>query len=359
MYLLGMSLYALLCRHLLFFYPAVPRTASGEGEMYSLPPCFTLIPTFCYYSYGFLRELDLAFGTSPDRDEAHPFHGQTRLAKLNDFATDIHDAMELWALGPHVILVKVISACGLHVFFHQYVADLREWKSENILRTVSASPLLFDMTVMSTSGVIAMPPEVPVRKILPLTTVVNIMHSVKRGTPFVVPPAPGIEQPVMQAQEFLTCRPLKSREPLPLFSFSASFTAPTLPRDSAKYSSSSFSLDRIQPLRGNTSPPAGEARLPPPAVWFRVWMIQTLPCGVSCFRGQNPFVLYLNVRQSGLCCRPDPPVLPTGSVFRISTTLPAGSSTSITTRTDRRMVMCDPENLLEHLQGLLNRTSAT
>ena len=34
-YLLGMSLYALLCRHLLSFDPAVPRTASGEGEMYS------------------------------------------------------------------------------------------------------------------------------------------------------------------------------------------------------------------------------------------------------------------------------------------------------------------------------------
>ena len=124
MYLLGMSLYALLCRHLLSFDPAVPRTVSGEGEMYSLPPCFTLILTFCYYSYGFLRELDLAFGRSPDRDEAHPFHGQTRWAKLNDFAPDIHDAMELWALGPHVILVKVISVCGLHVFFHQYVADL-------------------------------------------------------------------------------------------------------------------------------------------------------------------------------------------------------------------------------------------
>ena len=192
---------------------------------------------------------------------------------------------------------------------------------------------MFDMTVMSTSGVIATPLEVSVRKILPLTTVVNIMHAVSTGTPYVVPPAPGIEQPVMQAREFLTCRPLKSREPLPLFSFSASSPAPMLPRDSAKYSSSSFSLDRFQPLRGNTSPPAGEARLPPPAnmtVWFRVWMIQTLPCGVSCFRSQNPFVLYLHVRQSGLCCRPDPPVLPTGSVFRISTTLPEGSSISAT-----------------------------
>ena len=167
-----------------------------------------------------------------------------------------------------MIFVKVISVCGFHVFFHQYVADLREWKSENVLRTVSASPLMFDMTVMSTSGVIATPPEVPVGNILPLTTVVNFMHAVSRGTPFVVPPAPGIEQPVMQAREFLTCQPLKSREPLPSFSFSASSPAPTLPRDSAKYSSSSFSLDRFQPLRGITSPPVGEARLLPRGFGF-------------------------------------------------------------------------------------------
>ena len=65
-----------------------------------------------YYSYGFLRELDLAFGKSPDRDESHPFHGQTRSAKLNDFVPDVHEAMELWALGPHVILAKVISVAG-------------------------------------------------------------------------------------------------------------------------------------------------------------------------------------------------------------------------------------------------------
>ena len=93
--------------------------------MFSLPPCFKLILTLCYYFYGFLRELDLAFSRSPDRDEALPFHGQTRWVKFKDLALDIHDAMELWALGPHVILVKVISVCGLHVFFHQYEVALR------------------------------------------------------------------------------------------------------------------------------------------------------------------------------------------------------------------------------------------
>ena len=264
MYELDMSLYAPLC-HLLSFGPAVHRTASREGEMFSLPPCFRLILTFCYCFYDFLRELDLGSGRSPDRDEADPFHGQTRWAKLNYFAPDIPDAMDLWALGPHAILVKVISVCRLHVFFHQYVADLRERKSENVLRTVSASPLILDMTVSGTSGVIATPPEVPARKVLPLATGVNILHAVSSGTPFVVPPAPGIERPVMQAHEFLTCRPLKSRQSLPLLSLSVSSSALMLPRYSAKYSSSSFSLDHCQPLRGNTSPPVGEALLPPPA----------------------------------------------------------------------------------------------
>ena len=60
MYELAMSLYAPLCRQLLFFDPAVHRTTSGEGEMFSLPPCFILILTFCYCFYDFLRELQIA-----------------------------------------------------------------------------------------------------------------------------------------------------------------------------------------------------------------------------------------------------------------------------------------------------------
>ena len=56
----------------------------------------------------------------------------------------------------------MIYICGLHVFFHQYVADIRERKSENIFRTVSTSPLVFNMTVMSSSGVIVFASDVPV-----------------------------------------------------------------------------------------------------------------------------------------------------------------------------------------------------
>ena len=250
--------------------------------------------------------------------------------KLNDFAPDIPDAMQLWALRPYAILVKVISVFGLNVFFHQYLADLRERESENVLRTVSASPHIFDLTVRSTSGVIATPPEVHVRNILPLATVVNIMHAVITGMPFVVPPAPGIERPVMQAREFLTCRPLKSRE-----SLHCSVSRPPRPRPRCRetrpsirrlrFHSTVFSLYEGTHLLRQVRPCCRRRQM---TVWFRVWMIQTLPCGVSCFRGQNPLVLCLHVRQSGLCYRPDPPVFPTGSVIRISTTLPEGSSTS-------------------------------
>ena len=175
--------------------------------MFSIPPCFRLILTFCCYFYGFLRELDIAFGRPPDRVKTHSFHGQTRWAKLHDLAPNINDAMELWALESHMILVKVISVCGLHVFFHQYVADLRERKSENVFRTVSTSSLMFHMTVvMHTSGAITMPPEVPVIKILPLTTVVSFIDAVSMVTLFVVPPPPDIERPVMQAQDLSNCR---------------------------------------------------------------------------------------------------------------------------------------------------------
>ena len=47
--------------------------------------------------------------------------------------------MELWALRPQVNWVKVICVCTSHVFFHQYVVDLREGRLENIFRTVSTS----------------------------------------------------------------------------------------------------------------------------------------------------------------------------------------------------------------------------
>ena len=226
--------------------------------------------------------------------------------------------------------MKVISVCRVHVFFHQYVADLREERSGNVLRTFAASPFIFDMTVSSTSGVITTPPESSAGEVQPLNTGVNILHGVNTVS-FIIPPVLGIERPVMQLQEFRTCRTSGSRPSFSLLSLSASSSALTLPRKPAKFSSSSLSIDRSQPLRGTTSPPPGETLLPPPADdCFRVWMIQTLPCGVSRFRGQSPLVPCLHMRRSGMCRQPDPPVLPTGSVFRIYTSLPERSFTSAT-----------------------------
>ena len=107
--------------------------------------------------------------------------------------------------------------------------------------------------------------ESEVEYILPLTTVVSIIDDVSTVTPFVVPAPPDIERPVMQAQELSNCRLIKSRQSSLLISLSASSSALTLPWNPAKFSSSSFSLDRLQPLRGKTLPPTGEALLPPSA----------------------------------------------------------------------------------------------
>ena len=137
--------------------------------------------------------------------------------------------------------------------------------SENVLRTVSALPFIFDVTVGSTSGVITTPAEGLAREVLPRITGVNILHGVNTGTPFVVPPALDIERPVMQLHDFLTYRMPESRQSSLLLSLSASSSALTLPRNPAKFSSSSFSLDRVPPLRGNKSLPVGEALLQPPA----------------------------------------------------------------------------------------------
>ena len=267
-----------------------PRQA--KVKCFSLPPCFRLILTFCFYFYGFLRELDLAFGRPLGRVGTHSFYEQTR------WSQDLNNVMELWALRPHAIFVKMIftlgsrrtfqsdlALCGLHEFLRLNVADIHEGISEKVSGTVSASAFLLDMTVMSLSGVILSPSDVPARQIQPLITVVSIIDVVSTVTPFVVPPPPDIEQLVMQAQDFSNCRLTKSREFLSSSRLSASSPVPMLPRDPAKDSSPFLSLGRVPPLRGDKSPPAGEALLQPRqmTVWFRVWMFQTLPDGVGCF----------------------------------------------------------------------------
>ena len=331
-------------RQLLAFDPAVLQT----------PPFFRLILTFSYCLHEFLREQELETDRAPDTDMTDSFHD-------NVFAPDRRDVRELWAVRPHVNFVKVICVCELHVFFHQYVADLRDersknvvllmsalrdsqpegenyvlqsairtGKSENIFRTISASPLVFNMTVMRRSGAIRISPDVPVGQLQPLTTVVSSTDAGSMVTPFVIPPPPDIEQPCRQLQDFLTCRTPGSRQPSLWCSLSAFSSARTLPRNYQNFrrlrlrlTVSSLSAESRRVRRA--TPCCRRRRM---TVCFQGWILQTLSAVVCRFRGQNTLLLCLHVRRSGLCCQLDPPVLPTGSVVRISTTLPEGSLTS-------------------------------
>ena len=214
-------------------------------------------------------------------------------------------------------------------------------RSGKVSRTVSTSPLMLDITVMCTSGVMAPPPGIPTRDVLPLATVVSIMDAVSTSTPLVVPPAPGIERPGMQAQDFSTGRLSKSLEFFPLFRLSSSSAAPTLPRDSAKvfrwdisrkfrerivcsvfhrfHRESSFSLHEGAHRLRLERPCCRRRQM---TVWLRIWVIRTLLRGVNSIQGQYPLGLCLDVRPSGFYC------LPTGSALRISAPLLEGSLTS-------------------------------
>ena len=79
--------------------------------------------------------------------------------------------------------------------------------------TASTSAFLLDMTVMSSSGVIVSPSDVPVGQPQPLTTGVSCTDAGIVATPFVVPPSPDIEQLRRQLQDSPTCRTPESRQP--------------------------------------------------------------------------------------------------------------------------------------------------
>ena len=57
---------------------------------------------------------------------------------------------------------------------------------------------------------------------------------------------------------------------------------------------------------------------------------------MSRVRGQNPRVTCLHMRRSRLCRQPDPPMLPTGSAFRLFTSLPERYLNATTHVTRRR-----------------------
>ena len=206
------------------------------------------------------------------------FHGQIRLEKLDTFAPDSQDVRGLWAVRPHAIFVKMmytlgsrrtfrgdLALCGLRKFLRLNVTDIHEGISEKVSGTVSTSAFLLDMTVMSSSGVIVSPSDVPVGQPQPLTTGVSCTDVGIVATPFVVPPSPDIEQLCRQLQDSLTCRMPESRQPWLLCNLSANSPAHTLPRKVPEFSSSSSVIDRFRPLRRESSRLTGDALLPLPA----------------------------------------------------------------------------------------------
>ena len=128
------------------------------------------------------------------------------------------------------------------------VVDLKTGKCRpgKVSRTVSASPLMLDLTVMYTSGVMVPPPGVSTQVVLPPVTVAITVTAVGTSTPFVATPAPVVEQPGTQAKEFPTLRLSESPELLLSFGLSSSSPSPTLPWGAADDSSPPFSLSRVQ-----------------------------------------------------------------------------------------------------------------
>ena len=300
--------------------------------------------------YMTLRDQELGIGGLHITDKADSFHRQIRWGKLNTFAPDSQDVRELWAVRPHVILVKMIYSlrsrrtfqgnlvlCGLYEFLRQNVADIHEGISEQVSGTVPTSAFLSDMTVMSSSGVMVSTLDVPVEQIQPLSAVVSSTDAGITATPFVVPPSPDIEQQCRQLQDFRTCRTPESRQPPLLCSLSAvsstrmvPWKPPEFPSSSSSIAVSSLSAESRRVRRA--TPCCCRRRI---TVCFQVWMLHNRPLRavVSRFKGQNTLLLCLHVWWSGLCYQPDPPVPPTGSVVRISTKLPKGSLTSASVRT--------------------------
>ena len=62
-----------------------------------------------------------------------------------------------------------VTLCDLHEFLCLYATDIHEAISERVSGAISTSAVLLDVTVMSSSGVIVSPSDVPVEQLQPLT----------------------------------------------------------------------------------------------------------------------------------------------------------------------------------------------
>ena len=99
---------------------------------------------------------------------------------------------------------------------------------------------------MCTSGVKDPPPGAFTQVVLPPATVASTVTAVGTSTPFVATPAPVVEQPGIQANEFPTLRLSDSPKLLPSFGLSFSSPSPTLPWGAAEDSSPPVLPNRVQ-----------------------------------------------------------------------------------------------------------------
>ena len=232
-----------------------------------------------------VRKQELEIGVSHVTDMTDSFHGQITVA------SDSQDVRELWDVMPHAIFVMMmmytlesrrtfradLALCDFHEFLCLNVTDIREGMSERVSGTISTSAFLLDVTVISSSGVIVSPSDVPVGQPQPLATGVSCTDTGIMATPFIVPPSPDIEQPCRQLQDSPMCRMPESRQPWLLWNLSAicfnrmfflrstESSAHKPPRKQPETSSSSSSIDCFRPLCRESSRPTGDALLPPPA----------------------------------------------------------------------------------------------
>ena len=127
-------------------------------------------------------------------------------------------------------------------------------KPGKVSRTVSASPLTIDMTVVCTPEPDPVQPGVVAHELPPTETAKTSVTGFDTSTPFVAAPAIVGGERIPQAKKFPT---FDLSESFGLSSSSSSSSSPTLPWGTAKDSSPSFSPNRVREGQSQNTPSEG------------------------------------------------------------------------------------------------------
>ena len=133
-------------------------------------------------------------------------------------------------------------------------------KPGKVSRTVSASPLTIDMTVVCTPAPDPVQLGVVAHELPPTETVKTSVTGFDMSTPFVTTPAIVGGERIPQVKKFPTFDLSESSELLPSFGLSSSSFAsssPTLPWGTADDSSPSFSPNRVREGQSQSTPSEG------------------------------------------------------------------------------------------------------